>query len=189
VAACAAQPGQTAADAAAAAETSPYIIGPGDKLSISVYDNPQLSVTLPVRPDGKISMPLVADVVAAGQTPTALARTLEQRLAKYEKDANVTVMVLDFLGPFDRQIRVIGEAADPQAIAYREHMSVLDVLIQTKGLTRFAAGNRSVIVRKVPNGPPIRINVKLSDLLNDGDLSQNVEMQPGDTLIIPETWF
>jgi polysaccharide export outer membrane protein len=189
MAGCAAQPGAGAADAGAAARGGEYIIGPGDKLSIFVYENPQLSVSLPVRPDGRISMPLVPDVVAAGQTPTALARTLEQRLSKYEKDANVTVMVTDFVGPFDRQIRVIGEAAEPQAIAYREHMSLLDVMIQTKGLTRFAAGNRSVIVRNVAGAQPLRINVRLSDLLNDGDLSQNIEMQPGDTLIIPQTWF
>jgi len=166
------------------------VIGPGDKLNIFVYDNPQLSVSdLPVRPDGRISIPLVPDVVAAGQTPASLGRILAQRLEKYEKDANVTVIVREFVGPFDRQIRVIGEATDPQAIAYREHMTVLDVMIQTKGLTRFAAGNRSVIVRNVNGGPPSRIDVRLSDLIKDGDLSQNVEMQPGDTLIIPQSWF
>jgi polysaccharide biosynthesis/export protein len=189
---CTARPGTVpadTADAAAAAGTGEYIIGPGDKLNIVVYENPQLSVSLPVRPDGRISMPLVPDVVAAGQTPTALGRTLEQRLAKYEKDTNVTVMVTDFFGPFDRQIRVIGEATQPEAITYREHMSLLDVMILTKGLTRFAAGNRSVIVRKTADGQAVRINVRLSDLINDGDLSQNIEMQPGDTLIIPQTWF
>jgi polysaccharide export outer membrane protein len=175
---------------ARARETAEYVIGPGDKLNIFVYENPQLSVNdLPVRPDGRISIPLVPDVVAAGQTPASLGRILAERLAKYEKDANVTVMVREFVGPFDRQIRVIGEATDPQAIAYREHMTVLDVMIQTKGLTRFAAGNRSVIVRIVNGGAPSRIDVRLSDLIKDGDLSQNVEMQPGDTLIIPQTWF
>jgi polysaccharide export outer membrane protein len=183
---------QQAADTAVkpAAETGEYVIGPGDRLSIFVFENPQLNVSdLPVRPDGRISMPLVPDVVAAGQTSTALAHTLAERLAKYEKDANVTVMVREFVGPFDRQIKVIGEATDPQAIAYRDHMTVLDVMIVTKGLTRFAAGNRSVIVRNVAGGPPVRLNVRLSDLIKDGDLSQNVEMQPGDTLIIPQTWF
>ncbi len=190
ISACSGQAGDVPADVATTVPTtSEYVIGPGDRLTIFVYENPDLSVTLPVRPDGRISMPLVPDVVAAGQTPSALARTLEQRLAKFEKDANVTVMVTDFLGPFDRQIRVIGEAAQPVAVAYREHMSVLDVMILTKGLTRFAAGNRSVIVRNVPGGPPERIGVRLSDLLNSGDLSQNIEMQPGDTLIIPQTWF
>ena len=152
---CAAQDTPPAASAASppSMETAEYIIGPGDRLAIFVYESPQLSVSdLPVRPDGRISTPLVPDVVAAGKTPSALAQTLTERLAKYVKDPNVTVMVHDFIGPFDRQIRVIGEAAEPQAIAYREHMTVLDVMIQTKGLTRFAAGNSSVIVRNVVGG-------------------------------------
>ncbi len=169
---------------------SDYVIGPGDTLSVFVYERPELSVTdLPVRPDGRISIPLVPDVVAAGLTPSQLADTISKKLDKYEKDPNVTVMVRNFLGPFDRQIRVIGEATDPMAIPYREHMTVLDVMIQTKGLTRFAAGNRAVLIRRVPGGPPIRMDLRLSDLLKNGDLSQNVEMQPGDTLIIPQTWF
>jgi len=176
--------------AATAAATAEYVIGPGDHLAIFVYESPQLSVAdLPVRPDGRISTPLVADVMAAGQTPTALAQILTQRLAKYVQDPNVTVMVHEFLGPFDRQIRVIGEAVEPQAIAYREHMTLLDVMIQTKGLTRFAAGNRSVIVRNIGGGAQTRLPVHLSDLIKDGDISQNIEMLPGDTLIIPQTWF
>lgn len=200
--ACGARPAAppTAAQTAAAraADTAEYVIGPGDRLGIFVYDSPQLTVAdLPVRPDGRISTPLVPDVVAAGQTPTALGRTLTERLAKYVQEPNVTVMVHEFVGPFDRQIRVIGEAADPQAIAYREHMTVLDVMIVTKGLTRFAAGNSAVIVRRLPATSPgggqaaaqTRLPVRLSDLIKDGDISQNVEMQPGDTLIIPQTWF
>ena len=189
----------TAAQAARikAADTAEYVIGPGDRLGIFVYDSPQLSVQdLPVRPDGRISTPLVPDVTAAGQTPTALGRALTERLAKYVQEPNVTVMVHEFVGPFDRQIRVIGEAAEPQAIAYREHMTVLDVMIVTKGLTRFAAGNSAVIVRRLPGSGSAdaaagqtRLPVRLSDLIRDGDISQNVEMQPGDTLIIPQTWF
>jgi polysaccharide export outer membrane protein len=175
--------------AEAASETSEYVIGPGDRLSIFVYDNPQLSVDLPVRPDGRISTPLVSEVVAAGQTPSQLAHSLTERLKAYVKDPVVTVMVRDFVGPFDRQIRVIGEAAEPQAIAYRQHMTLLDVMIVTKGLTRFAAGNRAVIVRTGPDGARTRINVHLSDLIKDGDISQNVGMLPGDTLIIPQAWF
>jgi polysaccharide export outer membrane protein len=171
-------------------ETSDYVIGPGDVLSVFVYERPELSVTdLPVRPDGRISIPLASDIVAAGLTPSALASAISQKLGKYEKDPNVTVMVRNFLGPFDRQIRVIGQATDPMAIPYREHMTVLDVMIQTKGLTRFAAGNRSVLIRRTAGGPPIRIDLRLADLIKDGDLSQNMEMQPGDTLIIPQTWF
>jgi polysaccharide export outer membrane protein len=170
--------------------TSEYVIGPGDHLTVFVYDNPQLCVTdLPVRPDGRVSTPLVPDVTAAGKTPAELASTLTDRLKKYVKDPNVTIMVRDFIGPFDRQIRVIGEAADPQAIAYSEHMTVLDVMIRTKGLTRFADGNDSVIVRTVPGHGTTQLRVHLSDLIKDGDISQNVEMQPGDTLIIPQTWF
>ena len=183
-----------------AADTAPYVIGPGDRLGIFVYDSPQLSVAdLPVRPDGRISTPLVSDVVAAGQTPAALSKTLTDRLSQFVREPNVTVMVLGFVGPFDRQIRVIGEAVDPQAIAYREHMTVLDVMIQTRGLTRFAAGNSAVIVRRLPRPvagqaaplapPDVRIPVRLADLIKDGDTAQNVEMQPGDTLIIPQTWF
>jgi polysaccharide biosynthesis/export protein len=191
--ACGTQPaGQITAATRAeelAQQTAEYVIGPGDRLNIFVYDNPQLSVTVPVRPDGRISSPLVPDVIAAGQTPTGLANALTEQLKKYVKDPNVTVMVQDFIGPFDRPVRVIGEAAEPQAIAYREHMTVLDVMIVTKGLTRFAAGNSAVIVRRLPDGRQVRVPAHLSDLIKDGDISQNVEMQPGDTLIIPQTWF
>jgi polysaccharide export outer membrane protein len=190
LAGCAATPPATGSAApSAAVETAEYIIGPGDRLSIFVYDNPQLTVELPVRPDGRISVPLVPDVGAAGKTSAELAQVLTERLKTYVKDPVVTVMVRDFVGPFNRQIRVIGEAADPLAIAYREHMTVLDVMIMTKGLTRFAAGNRAVIVRTGPDHEVTRVNVRLSDLIKDGDITQNVEMQPGDTLIIPQTWF
>ena len=166
-----------------------YVIGPGDVLSIFVYQAPPLSVTdLPVRPDGRISVPLVADVVAAGKTPTELGHDIAESLKKYVNDPNVTVMVHSFQGPADRQVRVIGEATDPQAIPYRENMSLLDVMIATKGLTKFAAGNRAIIVRKVGTSET-RIRVHLSDLIKDGDISQNVMMKPGDTLIIPQSFF
>jgi polysaccharide export outer membrane protein len=174
----------------ASVETAQYIIGPGDRLSIFVYDNPQLSIAdLPVRPDGRISTPLVSDVDAAGKTPAQLATVFSERLKKFVKDPNVTIMVREFIGPFDRQVRVIGEAADPQAIAYSQHMTVLDVMIRTKGLTRFAAGNSALIVRTMPGQASTTLHVHLSDLIKNGDISQNVEMQPGDTLIIPQTWF
>ncbi len=173
-------------------ETDPsgqYVIGPGDVLSIFVYQAPPLSVTdLPVRPDGRISVPLVPDVVAAGRTPTELGHDIAESLKKYVNDPNVTVMVHSFQGPADRQVRVIGEATDPQAIPYRENMSLLDVMIATKGLTKFAAGNRAIIVRK-DGGSEKRIHVHLSDLIKDGDISQNVMMRPGDTLIIPQSFF
>jgi polysaccharide export outer membrane protein len=141
-----------------------------------------------VRPDGRISVPLIEDVQAAGKTPTQLAREIEGRLKQYVKEPSVTVIVRSFIGPFNRQIRVIGEATEPMAIPYREHMTVLDVMITTRGLTKFAAGNRAVIVRR-EGSQQKTINVRLNDLVKDGDISQNVEMQPGDTLIIPQTWF
>ena len=190
---CAAQPGPqtaaaTAGDARPAASVDEYVIGPGDQLQIFVYDVPQLSADVPVRPDGRISTPLIQDLPAAGKTPAQLKAELSERLKEYVQDPNVTVIVRNFVGPFARQIRVIGEAADPQALPYRDNMTVLDVMIQTKGLTRFAAGNRAVIVRQNKSGTQ-QIRVRLSDLLKDGDISQNVAMQPGDTLIIPQSWF
>jgi polysaccharide biosynthesis/export protein len=171
------------------ADESVYVIGPGDTLSVFVYRSPELSEgNLPVRPDGRISVPLIEDVQAAGKTPTQLAREIEGRLKQYVKEPSVTVIVRSFIGPFNRQIRVIGEATEPMAIPYREHMTVLDVMIATRGLTKFAAGNRAVIVRR-EGGQQKTITVRLNDLVKDGDISQNVEVQPGDTLIIPQTWF
>jgi polysaccharide biosynthesis/export protein len=167
-----------------------YIIGAGDQLSIFVYRNPDLSEGgVAVRPDGRISTPLIEDIVAAGKKPKELARELEQKLAKFIQDPNVTVIVRSFIGPPDRQVRVIGEATEPTAIPYRDHMTLLDVMIATKGLTKYASGNRAVIVRSDPGGKRRSINVRLSDLIKDGDISQNIEMQPGDTLIIPQSWF
>lgn len=173
----------------ATAVPTPYLIGPGDQLSIFVYQSPQLSVPgLSVRPDGRISMPLIPDIIAAGKTPTQLSKDIEGKLKQYVKEPNVSVIVSGFVGPLDRQIRVIGEATEPLALPYRDQMTVLDVMIQTKGLTRFAAGNSAVIVRTV-DGHRQTIKVRLSDLLKDGDINQNVPMYPGDTLIIPQSWF
>jgi polysaccharide biosynthesis/export protein len=177
-----------AAAPASGAKAADYVIGAGDQISIFVYDNPQLSIEVPVRPDGRISTPLLPDIEASGKTPAQLGKDIAERLKEYVRDPNVTVMVRNFVGPLDRQIRVIGEAADPQALPYRDGMSLLDVMIATKGLTKFAAGNRAVIVRKI-NGKDTTIHVRLSDLVKDGDIAQNVQMQPGDTLIIPQTWF
>lgn len=167
-----------------------YVIGAGDSLSVFVYHNPDLSESaVAVRPDGRISTPLIEDIVAAGKTPTKLAREIERKLSKYIQEPNVTVIVRGFIGPPDRQVRVIGEATDPIAIPYREHLTLLDVMIATKGLTKYAAGNRAVIVRNDPGGKTESIHVRLSDLIKDGDISQNIEMSPGDTLIIPQSWF
>lgn len=174
----------------AAATPDEYVIGSGDSLSIFVYRNPDLSEGgVAVRPDGKISTPLIDDIVAAGKTPPQLAREIEKRLSRYIQDPNVTVIVRGFVGPADRQVRVIGEATDPLAIPYRDHMTLLDVMIATKGLTKYAAGNRAVIVRDEADGSHATIHVRLSDLIKDGDINQNIEMRPGDTLIIPQAWF
>lgn len=165
-----------------------YLIGPGDNLDIFVWQNPQLSVKVPVRPDGKISIPLVQDVAALGRTPSALAHDISERLKAYVKDPNVTVIVSGFVGPFSQQIRVIGEAAKPQAIPYRSNMTILDVMIEVGGLTRFAAGDRSVVVRNV-NGQHQTIRARLDSLVNDGDVRDNIAMRPGDIVIIPQRYF
>jgi polysaccharide export outer membrane protein len=183
--------GRRRPDQPVAADEPPaeYIIGPGDVLSISVYEAPSLSVeALPVRPDGRISVPLAPDLMASGKTPSQLGADIQDKLKKYVQNPNVTVMVRSFQGPPDRQVRVIGEATDPQAIPYRDNLTLLDVMIATKGLTKFAAGNSAVIVRRVGSKTE-RIHVHLSDLIKDGDISQNVPMRPGDTLIIPQSWF
>lgn len=166
----------------------PYIIGPGDTVDIFVWGNEELSAIVPVRPDGKITTPLVEDVQASGKTPTQLAREMERRLQRFIKNPIVTVVVTEFVGRQSEQIRVIGKAQDPQAIPYTEGMTVLDVMIAVGGLTEFAAGNRATIIRVVGNEQK-EFTVRLDDLINDGDISANVDMWPGDVLIIPEAWF
>lgn len=180
-----------AASVSTATQNDPeYVIGAGDQLSVFVYHAPELSdANVAVRPDGRISIPLVQGIMAAGKTPKQLAEALDQRLAKYVREPNVTVMVKSFVGPLDTQIKVIGQAVDPEAIPYRNGLTLLDVMIATKGLTKFAAGNRAMVVRHEPDGKEKIIHVHLSDLINDGDINQNIRMQPGDTLIIPQTWF
>jgi polysaccharide biosynthesis/export protein len=165
-----------------------YLIGPGDSVNIFIWRQPELSATVPVRPDGKITTPLVEDVPASGKTPTQLARDMEEVLSTYIRDPVVTVIVTGFVGPYSQQVRVVGQAVNPQAIPYREHMTALDVMIAVGGLTEFAAGNRASIVRQV-DGEVRQYGVKLNDLVKRGDIHANVPMLPGDTLIIPETWF
>ena len=165
-----------------------YVIGPGDNIEVFVWQNPGLSVTVPVRPDGRISMPLIDDLPAAGSWPTQLARAIEDRLREFVQDPLVTVIVTGFVGQFDEQIRVIGAAAQPRAIPYRANMTVLDVMIAVGGLTEFASGNRATLVRVV-NDQPKRFRVRLQDLLEDGDISANVPVLPGDILIVPESFF
>ena len=165
-----------------------YVIGPGDVLRIFVWQNPDLTVTVPVRPDGRISVPLLQDVEAAQKTPPQLAEDIKKGLSAFIKEPEVTVIVTEFVGPYSEQVRVVGEAVKPQAIPYRARMSVLDVMIAAGGLTQFAAGNRAVIVRRVDNHTE-QLPVNLDSLLKDGDISANVQMRPGDILVIPQSWF
>lgn len=165
-----------------------YLIGPGDNLNIIVWRNPEVSLIAPVRPDGKISTPLVEDIPASGKTATQLARDIEKSLAKFIQQPVVTVIVTGFVGSYSEQIRVIGQAAKPQALPYRREMSLLDVLIAVGGITEFAAGNRASIVRNL-DGKPQTLPVRLNDLIKKGDISANVTMRPGDILVIPESFF
>jgi polysaccharide biosynthesis/export protein len=165
-----------------------YRIGPGDMLSVVVWHNPDLSSTMPVRPDGRISLALLGDVVAAGKKPTELADELKERLKPYVKDPIVTVTPTQFVGPVARQVRVIGEAVQPRAIPFTSNMTLLDVMIDVGGLTKYADGDRAVIVR-VENGAQKTYHVRLDSLIRDGDVDQNVAVQPGDILIIPQRFF
>jgi polysaccharide export outer membrane protein len=179
---------QATANAASYANSGDYRIGPGDTLNIVVWHNPDVSGTTPVRPDGRISMPLIGDVPAAGKAPMVLAGEIGEKLKPFIKDPIVTVIPTQFVGPVARQIRVIGEAAQPRAIAFSSNMTLLDVMIVAGGLTRYADGDRAVIVR-VENGKQETYHVHLDSLIRDGDVTQNVAMQPGDILIIPQRFF
>lgn len=165
-----------------------YLIGPGDTANIIVWRNPELSMVVPVRPDGKIAAPLVEDLPASGKTPVELARNIEKYLGKYIQDPVVTVIVTQFVGPYSQQIRVIGEASRPQALSYREHMTLLDVMIAVGGITDFANGNKASILRS-GEGKTEQFGVRLRDLVKGGDLSANVVMRPGDVLVIPQSFF
>jgi polysaccharide export outer membrane protein len=175
------------APAAAASADYSYKIGPGDNLNIVVWRNPELSMTVPVRPDGKISAPLIDDLSAMGKDSTSLARDIEKELGKFIRDPVVTVIVTGFVGPYSEQIRVIGEAAKPQILAYKQKMTLLDVMIAVGGITDFADGNRATILRTSENNA--QYSVRLKDLVKRGDVSANVEMKPGDVLIVPQSWF
>jgi len=169
-------------------ERPDYIIGPGDVLQVYVWDNPDLSVTIPVRPDGRITIPLVEDIRAVGKTPTDLARAIEVILAEYVRTPQVNIIVTNFRGTYQKRIRVVGQAATPQSLSYQSGMTLLDVVIEVGGLTELASGNRAKVIRwegSVQN----EIRVRLKDLISDGDMSENIEMQPGDVLIIPESIF
>lgn len=165
-----------------------YLIGPGDSLNIFVWRNPEVSGTFTVRPDGMITTSLVEDIPVSGKTPTELAREIEKILSTYLRDPIVSVTVGGFVGPFSEQIRIIGEAAQPQSINYTQNMTLLDVMIRVGGLTEFANGNNAKLVR-IENGAQKQYQIYIDDLLKNGDISANVDVLPGDIIIIPETWF
>ena len=164
-----------------------YIIGPGDNVNIVVWRNPELSMSVPVRPDGKITAPLVEDLPAMGKNPTTLARDIEAALGQFIRDPVVTVIVTGFVGPYSEQIRVVGEASKPQTLPYKQNMTLLDVMIVVGGLTDFSDGNATTLLRSSEGNKQYRVRV--ADLIKRGDVSANVEMKPGDVLIIPRSWF
>jgi polysaccharide export outer membrane protein len=183
-----ATPPPAAAAAAAPAAVSPnYLIGPGDSLHVFVFQNEELSVTVPVRPDGKISTPLVEDMVAVGKTPSQLARDIEKSLSEYVKSPKVNVVVMSAMSIYS-QIKVIGQVKTPQSLPFRDGMTVLDAVLAVGGLGQFAAGNRSHLVR-TENGKQSEIKVKLDSLVNNGDMTQNLPLKPGDVLVVPESRF
>ncbi len=165
-----------------------YLIGPGDSLNISVWGSPEASGTYTVRPDGMVSTALVDDLVVSGKTPTELSRELEKELSTYIRDPIVSVSVGGFVGPFSEQVRVMGEALEPRAIHYKEDMTLFDVMIEVGGLTDFADGNSARLIRVI-NNEQKQFVLKMDDLLRDGDIQANVDILPGDIIIIPEAWF
>ena len=181
-------PSDTAMPPMAASSVAPdYRIGPGDTLQIFVWRNPELTQSVPVRPDGKISTPLVEDMVAVGKTPSQLARDIERVLAEYIRSPQVNVIVSNPLSAFS-QVKVIGQVVNPQSVPYREGMRVLDVILAAGGLTEFAAGNRGKIVRKV-DGKDTELRVKVDDLVNKGAMKYNLELRPGDVVVVPQSFF
>ncbi len=175
------------APANAASPDYRYVIGPGDTVNIVVWRNPDLSMVVPVRPDGKIAAPLVEDLPAIGKDSTTLARDIEKALSKVIRDPVVTVVVTGFVGPYSEQIRVLGEVTKPQVLSYKQKMTLLDVMIAVGGVTDFADGNGAKLLRTSEGGK--QYSVRIKDLIKRGDISANVEMKPGDVIIIPQSWF
>lgn len=171
----------------AAGPGADYVIGPGDTLQVFVWRNPELTTSVPVRPDGKISTPLVEDMVAVGKTPAQLARDIEVVLAEYIRSPQVNIIVSQAVSTFS-QVKVIGQVTQPQAIPFREGITVLDAVLAVGGLGPFAAGNRAKLIRNV-DGVQREIKLKLADLVGKGDLSQNLVLQPGDVIVVPESRF
>lgn len=181
---------QSAPEALPPQPTTPpdYVIGPGDTIQVFVFRNPELSVTVPVRPDGKISTPLVEDMVAIGKTPSQLARDMEAVLAEFVRSPQVNIIVTQAVSSFS-EVKIVGQVRTPQSLPYREGLRVLDVVLAAGGLTEFAAPNRAKIVRRQSDGKTKEMPVKLGNLMNKGDMSQNLELKPDDVLIIPQSLF
>ena len=175
------------APVSAASTDYSYLIGPGDMVNIVVWRNPELSLIVPVRPDGKISAPLVDDLPAMGKDPNTLARDIEKALSQFIVEPKVNVVVTSFVGPYSEQIRVVGEASRPQVLSYKQKMTLLDVMIAVGGITDFADGNNATLVRAADGNK--QYGVRIKDLIKRGDISANVEMKPGDVVIIPQSWF
>jgi|JRYD01.1.fsa_nt_gb polysaccharide export outer membrane protein len=173
---------------AASAVDPQYVIGPGDTVQVFVWRNSELTVTVPVRPDGKISTPLVEDVIAVGKTSSQLAREVERVLAEYIRNPQVNIIVTNAASAYS-QIKVIGEVASPQSVPYREGITAMDVVLAVGGLTEFAAGNRAKIIRKTDDGKLKEIKVKLESLLRKGKIAENQPMYPGDVLVVPQSFF
>ena len=165
-----------------------YILGPGDTVSIFVWGNEELGASGVVRPDGKLTTRLVEDLQASGKTSSQLARDIEEAYSEYVRQPVVSVIVSGFRGVPEQSIRVLGEAVKAKSINYRKHMTLLDLMISVGGLTTYADGNKSVLVRVV-DGKQMTYNVRLDDLVKDGDITANLSMMPGDVLIIAESWF
>jgi polysaccharide export outer membrane protein len=182
------EPPATPSQVVAKAADSNYIIGPGDTLEVFVWRNPDLSVTVPVRPDGKISTPLVEDMVAVGKTAPQLSRDLEKVLSEYVRVPKVNIIVTNAASAFSL-VKIVGQVQHPAALPYREGMRVLDAVLAVGGLTQFASGNRARIVRVSQNGQQVIIHIKLADLVNNGDVRENVPLKPGDVLVVPQSIF
>ena len=166
-----------------------YVIGPGDEMEIFVWGNQELTIgQIKVRPDGKITTRLVENLDASGKTPSELARDIEDAYGQYVKHPVVSVIIDNFVGLPSQQIRVVGEASKPLIIPYTKHMTLLDLMIQAGGLTEFAAGNKAILIRITDEGRK-SFSLRIEDLLEDGDISANLTMHPGDIVMIPESWF
>lgn len=165
-----------------------YKIAPGDTLQVFVWRNPEVSTSVTVRPDGLMTAPLLEEIPAAGKTPQELARDVEKHLSTYLRDPLVTIIASGFQGTYREQIRVVGEAAEPKSVLYRDSMTLLDLVIEVGGITEFADGNNTVIIR-TDDDEQREYRVRMDDLIRDGDISANIDMKPGDIVIIPEAWF